>query len=125
MKCQYCHENEATLNFLVQWMGMERNVHICESCAEKWKQYVGLMQKQYTQNQSTPFGWFYPQNQEKQRGLGNSPFLHVTGDEVKKKRELNALKYQLQYAIDTEHYEEAARLRDEIEKGEKEMVPCE
>lgn len=127
MKCQHCHQNEATLSFVVNWMGIEQEVHICEECAEKWRQYATAAQQQqhYAWNQMGGNGWMYYQNQGKVRDLGNSPFLHAASNEIKKRRQLNVLRYQLKQAILSEQYEEAARLRDEIGKEEKEVVAYE
>jgi protein-arginine kinase activator protein McsA len=120
MKCQYCNENEAKLSFLVNWMGIEQQVHICEECAQKWRQYVHVMQEQYVRSNSSKEREIEVSRIPKQRDLGNSPFLRVVSNEVKKSRQINSLKYQLQKAIDEECYEEAARLRDRILKEEKE-----
>ena len=64
----------------------------------------------------------YMQNQTKARDIGESPFLHAADEEIKKKRRLNALKYQLEQAVQSEEYEEAARLRDEIQQEKKGAV---
>lgn len=124
MKCQHCHQNEATLSFVVNWMGIEQEVHICEECAIKWRQYAGAAQQRYGWNQIGN-GWMYLQKTEKARDLGSSPFSNAASSDIKKRRQLNVLRYQLEQAILSEQYEEAARLRDEIEKEEKEVVTYE
>lgn len=122
MKCQHCHENEATLSFLVNWMGMEQEVHLCNDCAEKFRQYAIAAKQQSAWNQMGGNNWMYMQNQTKARDIGESPFLHAADEEIKKKRRLNALKYQLEQAVQSEEYEEAARLRDEIQQEKKGAV---
>lgn len=122
MKCQYCHENDSNLSFIVSWMGMEQEVHICEECANKWKQYIESVHKHYAQSRMEEGGWMAPEGQGKVRDLGNSPFLRVISSDIKKKRQLNILKNQLKIAIEKEQYEEAAKIRDEIKKEEKEVA---
>jgi len=41
------------------------------------------------------------------------------GDDIKKRRELGALKYQLEAAIEEENFEKAIELRDKIKKLEQ------
>lgn len=125
MKCQHCHEHEATLSFVVNWMGIEQEVHICESCAEKWRQYIIATQQHNAWNQMGGNAWLYMQKPEKARDLGSSPFLRATSSDLQKRRRLVSLKYQLEQAILAEQYEEAARIRDEIKKEETEVVTYE
>lgn len=119
MMCQHCNKNEAQNSFVLHMMGVEHEVHLCNECTEKFRQYAYNMHQQYAQNQQA--GWWNASVQAKQRALGDNPFPYDAGDDVKNRRRLNALRGKMKEAIEQEAYEEAARLRDEIYRIEKEV----
>lgn len=112
MKCQHCENQEATNHFVINWMGMQHHVHLCDECNEKiTSHYKKVMAQQY-QNTSTA----------KPRIMGESPFPANAGDKFRQRRKLNTLRGRLNEAIETEQYEVAARLRDEISHMENEVL---
>lgn len=109
MKCQYCHSNEAENTFIVNFGTGEQEVHLCDECTQKAKQYYETMRR------AAYAGAL-------QRAPGGSDFPEDAGGEIRRKRRLNSLRARLAGAVDQEQYEEAARLRDQIAVVEKDVV---
>lgn len=114
MMCQYCGENEANNTFLVNFMGQEREVHLCDECTHKAKAHYEAVRRQ---------GGGFPAwgNEPPARPAGESPFPLVADGQLRHRRKLNELHVKLRQAVNAERYEEAARLRDEIAGAEKDV----
>lgn len=121
MKCQFCGQNEAEHSFHILVMGEEHEVHLCDECTQKLRQYREAMQGAYAGGGQ---GFAGP-GHSRPRDVGTSPFPAEVDDKIKFRRRLNGLKARLGEAVAAEHYEEAARLRDEIATQEKEVYACE
>lgn len=129
MMCQFCGKHEATNKFHVNFMGLNRDVFLCDECLNSFKQYAGMAEgheigishsKQGSGTQSTwPIGFGMPE--PKERKLGEDPFNVDAGKEIRMKRRLNQLHKQLSNAVEEERYEDAAELRDKINDIKKEV----
>lgn len=116
MLCQNCNENEADKTFVVNWMGAQYQMHVCQECLEQMWKYAGAMgQRELFRSIS---GWW--PGKEEPRQLGESPFPKDAGELLKMRLRLAALRARLQEAAEQENYEEAARLRDSLAAAEKE-----
>lgn len=119
MLCQFCGKHEATNKFYVNFMGLDREVFLCDECLENFRQYAVIPQanQMVREQPSWPMSFSAP----KERKLGADPFNVDAGREIKTKRKLNQLHRQLSNAIDSERYEDAAVLRDQINDIKKEV----
>lgn len=116
MRCQNCNEREADKTFLVNWMGTQYQMSICNECLEQMYQYAGAMgQGELFKSIS---GWW--PGKEGPRELGSSPFPEDAGGQMKLRVRLAALRARLEEAARQENYEEAARLRDRLSAMEQE-----
>lgn len=115
MLCQRCNKNEADATFVVNWMGVNYEVHFCQECIQKMWQYTGLMGNPEAFAAYT--GW--RPDKMTPRELGKNPFSEKISDDVKKRRLLNALEKRLKDAESREAYEEAAKLRDKINSAKE------
>ncbi len=138
MKCQNCGKNEATFYYKSSINGRVTETHLCADCARKLG-YVQRMQPDSFFGDdffSHPFRLFEPLL----GGFGNRLLTEfpepvdvtqqarraaeeprednlVQGDEREKlsrQRQRNALETQLRHAVETENFEEAAKLRDQL-----------
>lgn len=115
MKCQYCHQREAVNTFLIALPGGRKEFHLCSECTENARQYYYAMRKM------NPIMLAEFEGPGGNRDLGDSPFPQYAGIEIERRRQINQLKAKLQKAVDSERYEEAAKLRDQIFSTEKEV----
>ena len=138
MKCQNCGRNEATYYYKSSINGRVTETHLCADCARKLG-YVQRMQPDSFFGDdffSHPFRLFEPLlggfgnrlltefpepvdvTQEARRAAEEPREDNlVQGDEREKlsrQRQRNALETQLRHAVETENFEEAARLRDQL-----------
>lgn len=128
MLCQFCGKHEATNKFLINFMGANNEVYICDDCLENFKQYAGMPQGFQMNSpgnfnlsegmQTWPIGFSNNQG-EKRNGSGSFDVDGVA--EIRTKRRLNQLHKQLTQAVDAERYEDAAILRDKINDIKKEV----
>ena len=117
MKCQFCNREKVDRVFYVNWMGTVYQIPVCSDCLNKmWRKASEAGQtdefKKYT-------GW-WPGKQEP-RHLGDRAFPEEAVSGLKKRRKLAALRVRLSEAAALEDYEDAARIRDDIENMEKEV----
>ena len=139
MKCQHCGKNEATFYYKSTVNGQTTEAHVCQHCAEE----LGYTRALQTRGQRSrrmfrdPFGlWgdsFFdafashlltefpaPGNtlEEAKEAVTEKKADSILSEAESRsfdlQRQRNALQHQLRQAIDTENYEEAARLRDQI-----------
>ena len=126
MKCQNCGKNEATFYYRSSINGRVMESHLCPECARQ----LGLVQDMRRPMMSSfwddddfftrPFRMLEPLL----GGFGSRRAAEeprednlVQGDEREKlsrQRQRNALETQLRHAVETENFEEAAKLRDQL-----------
>ncbi len=116
MLCQLCHKNEADQYYLGNWNDTIFVAGICSDCAEN------------LENRASQYGHgdmvrrmigLYP-GKVTPRADGSVPFPEEADADLLRKTRLNELRAQLKEAAEREDYQEAARLRDEIERMEQE-----
>ena len=140
MKCERCGRNEATFYYQSNINGKVTQVHLCPACAEELgypdRLYQTLRPSRRSfldpfslledfgmlSNRMTEFPAPLEEAARTAAGIEEEPTVPaglVGRDEqarLQKERQRNALENQLKAAIDSENYEEAARLRDELKK---------
>ncbi len=140
MKCERCGRKEATFYYQSNINGRVTQVHLCPDCAAE----LGYADRLYQSFRPSRRSFFDPFSLLEDFGMlsnrmtefpapleeaaraaagieeaPDAPAGLVGRDEqvrLQKERQRNALQAQLQAAIDSENYEEAARLRDELKK---------
>lgn len=140
MKCERCGRKEATFYYQSNINGRVTQVHLCPDCAAE----LGYADRLYQSFRPSRRSFFDPFSLLEDFGMlsnrmtefpapleeaaraaagieeaPDAPAGLVGRDEqvrLQKERQRNALQTQLQAAIDSENYEEAARLRDELKK---------
>ena len=134
MKCQNCGKNEATFYYRSSINGRVMESHLCPQCARQ----LGLVQDMRRPMMSSfwddddfftrPFRMLerllteFPEPvdvTQQARRAAEEPREDnlVQGDEREKlsrQRQRNALETQLRHAVETENFEEAAKLRDQL-----------
>lgn len=140
MKCERCGRNEATFYYQSNINGRVTQVHLCPECAAELG-YADRLSQSFRpfrrsffdpfslledfgmlSNRMTEFPAPLEEAARAAAGIEESPNVSaglVGRDEevrLQKERQRNALENQLKAAIDSENYEEAARLRDELKK---------
>ena len=140
MKCERCGRNEATFYYQSNINGRVTQVHLCPDCAAELG-YTSRLEQSFRpfrrsffdpfslledfgmlSNRMTEFPAPLEEAARAAAGIPESPDVPaglVGQDEavrLQKERERNALETQLKNAVDSENYEEAARLRDELKK---------
>lgn len=128
MVCQFCGKHHATNKFLVNFMGQNNEVFICDECLGNFSRYAGIIAGQQTdmrQSKQAVGGMpVWPMdfhNGPEERKKESEPFSVDGVAEIRTRRRLNQLHKQLKDAVDTENYEEAAVLRDKINYIKKEV----
>lgn len=117
MKCQFCKQNDADRVFYVNWMGVQYQISVCDSCLTKmWQEANASGHGEAFQTYS---GW-WPGKPEPRR-LGERAFPEQAAEDLRQKRRLAVLRLKLQEAAQKEDYEEAAKLRDDIAVIEREV----
>ena len=143
MRCEHCGRNEATFHYQRTVNGRTEEAHLCPECAaelgystdfsgfgnmfgDTFSSVFSLLPSMFS-----GFGDFFDGPQltpAARRTLQLIPapdepvyeteslLSEAEGAELQRERERNALHVQLQEAVETENYEEAARLRDELKK---------
>ena len=140
MKCERCGRKEATFYYQSNINGRVTQVHLCPDCAAE----LGYADRLYQSFRPSRRSFFDPFSLLEDFGMlsnrmtefpapleeaaraaagieeaPDAPAGLVGRDEqvrLQKERQRNSLQAQLQAAIDSENYEEAARLRDELKK---------
>jgi len=139
MKCQHCGKNEATFYYKSTVNGQTTEAHVCQYCAEElgYTRALQTMGRRSRRVFGDPFAMLRDPffDAFTSHLLTEFPAPGNTLEEAKEtvtekksdailseaesrsfdlQRQRNALQLQLRQAIDTENYEEAARLRDAI-----------
>ncbi len=121
MLCQMCHTKDATQFFLGNWNGNLFVAGICSECAET---ISGMADQSGHGDLVRRMTGLYP-GREIPRSDGKTLFPESADQKFLRKIRLNELRTQLSEAAEREDYQEAARLRDEIERMEQEENCCE
>ena len=140
MKCERCGQREATFYYQRNINGKVTQVHLCPECAAELGYTRGMSNsfRSFRRSFFDPFSLLEdfgmlsnrmtefpaPLEEAARAAAGiedtaDTPTGLVGRDEavqLQKERERNALENQLKAAVDSENYEEAARLRDELKK---------
>lgn len=140
MKCERCGQREATFYYQSDINGRVTQVHLCPECAAELGYTRGMSNsfRSFHRSFFDPFSLLEdfgmlsnrmtefpaPLEEAARAAAGiedtvDTPAGLVGRDEavqLQKERERNALENQLKAAVDSENYEEAARLRDELKK---------
>ena len=144
MRCEHCGRNEATFHYQRTVNGRTEEAHLCPECAAELgysTDFSGGFGSMFGDGFSSVFSLlpsmfggfddFFGGAQltpAARRTLQLIPapdepvyeteslLSEAEGAELQRERERNALHVQLQEAIETENYEEASRLRDELKK---------
>ncbi len=140
MKCERCGQREATFYYQSNINGRVTQVHLCPECAAELGYTRGMSNsfRSFHRSFFDPFSLLEdfgmlsnrmtefpaPLEEAARAAAGiedtvDTPAGLVGRDEavqLQKERERNVLENQLKAAVDSENYEEAARLRDELKK---------
>ena len=135
MKCEHCGRNEATFFYKSSVNGRVTQVHLCQDCARRMG-YTDSLRRSMQPMSLFGDGFFgsafsllepfmdgfgtrmltefpepgEPRQTEEKSGLVDK----AQQDALRSERRRNALQEQLKSAGESENYEEAARLRDEL-----------
>lgn len=122
MMCQHCHKNEATNHFVVNFMGVEHEVRLCDACTGQLQRWAGNIQRHMAEaGESSAAPWWQTATQAAE-ARQEPPFPQNAGEWAHSRRRLNQLRVRLEKAVEMEQFELAARLRDELEELEKEVL---
>ena len=140
MKCQHCGMNDATFYYRSNVNGRVTEQHLCADCASRlgYQQAMPTMDLFDDDFFTRPFRMFepllgglgtrllteFPEPVEAEaRAAVTEPERTEPGlvdgaeqERLQRQRQRNALEAQMKTAIETENFEEAARLRDELKK---------
>ncbi len=112
MLCQKCHKNNANQFYMGNWNGTLFISGFCSECVDDMARRAILGGYGEAVRQMSGL---YP-GKEIPRADGAVPFPEHADPELVTRVHLNDLRHQLNAAADREDYQEAARLRDAIEK---------
>lgn len=139
MKCEHCGQKEATFYYKSSINGQVTQVHLCPDCAAE----LGYTDKLYQSFRPMRRSFFDPLSLLEDFGMlssrmtefpapleeaartvsgGEAPAAHAglvdqaEQERLQRERQRNALQHQMKAAIESENFEEAARLRDELKK---------
>ncbi len=116
MVCQVCHKKEADQYYLGNWNGAIFLTGMCPDCAQNIENAAARSGHEGVFRRMTGI---FP-GKAVPRADGNTAFPERADAGFLHKVKLNERKAQLAEAAEREDYQEAARLRDEIEKMEQE-----
>lgn len=117
MLCQHCNHNDAFYHFTLSDGQQTGDVHLCADCAAKLaRQYQGWMSRM---GQGGGQGWSVPFPDAGGFALSAERFPVEAEEGFRARRRIGQLRAQLKRAVETEDYETAARLRDEIAAAQR------
>ena len=130
MKCERCGQREATFYYQSNINGKVTQVHLCPECAAELGYTRGMSNsfRSFRRSFFDPFSLLedfgmlsnrmteFPAPLEEAARAAAGLVGRDEAVQLQKERERNALENQLKAAVDSENYEEAARLRDELKK---------
>lgn len=110
MQCQFCRRETVDKIFYIKSRDAVYQIPVCNDCLQKrWKIAVSSGQAEEFKKRT---GW--RPGQPEPRHLGDQTFPELAAEGLRTRRRLLALHTLLDEATRQEHYEEAARLRDNI-----------
>ncbi len=112
MLCQRCHKNKANQYYMGNWNGTLFIAGLCSECVDEMARKGVLSGYGDALRQ---MAGLYP-GKETPRADGSVPFPEHADPELISRMHLNDLGIRLEEAAEREDYEEAARLRDAIQK---------
>jgi len=132
MKCEHCLIHEATFHYRSNINGQIAEQHLCTHCAQAIE--GGLFAHAPVAPMDALFGGglfgltpqrtgrpvCVPYKSAPPVGDAALGVPLIADDSLKRRRALNALRQEMQTAIEREHFERAAELRDEIHRMETE-----
>ena len=122
MKCYNCSHSEAGNRLLINYMGHVGEVYLCARCLEDFKQYASSVLREVKEGgPSQPCAWPDIELHGARKGEAN-PLPPDAGDKIRRERQLGELREKLRTCVESEDYEAAAVLRDEIYRLEKEVT---
>ena len=122
MKCENCGNHEANYHYRANINGEVSEMHLCSDCAEE----QGLLRAfDYDPFENLLEDFFSPRFSLGGTMLRSLPHLrtaaakpavksHETDPALAKRREKEALRFQLEEAVKSENYEKAIELRDKL-----------
>ena len=129
MKCEHCGKNEATFYFKSNINGVVKEVHLCGDCAAELgytQQLRGAFRpmRLFSDPFEPLFGSLgsrllteFPSPVEEKVPEAPKPLVdEIEQSKLREQRQRNALQAQLKAAVESEDYETAAKLRDELKK---------
>jgi len=140
MRCEHCGRNEATFHYQRSINGRTQEAHLCPACAAKLGYSTGMdgifdggfnSMFSILPSMLGDFGSFFDEPQftpaarrtlrltpapDQPRYETESLLDEAEGQALRRECARNALTVRLKEAVDSENYEEAARLRDELNK---------
>jgi len=129
MKCHNCAKNEATNRLLINYPGHAAEVYLCAECLGNVRQYFSSLFNEVRVGSlfsAQAHGWpnfgLHTVQGVGEGQLSGGSFPLDAGEDIKLQRRLGELKEKLRAAVQTEDYEAAATLRDEIYKMEERGV---
>ena len=118
MKCQFCNKDRVDRVFYINWTGTVYQVPVCADCLQKmWNQAAATGKTEEFKNYT---GWVAGASAIRDI-WETAHFLKRQYPGLIRRRRLAALRIRLTEAAETENYEEAAKLRDDIAVMEKEV----
>ena len=145
MKCQKCGNNNASFHYKANINGQKTELHLCSECAEKagytdesmfGGNVFDSMFGDFFDGFFAPMGRsFFPEFGRLMMPVMTLPRIEfaltkddapekekvptATDEEMKQRREINALREQMNAAVKEENFEKAAELRDKLHSLEK------
>ena len=116
MKCEHCGKNEATFFYKSNVNGHVTQVHLCQDCAQAMG-YTSALRRSIRPTSlfgddfwSRPFSLLEPFMDS----FGSRMLTEFPEPALRYECKRNSLQERLKAAVESENYEEAARLRDEL-----------
>ena len=126
MKCQHCKKNDATFYYRSTVNGHTTQYRLCQSCAQELGFGQMLRRPRLPEDPffARPFSLWdgfgarmlteFPAPAEEESKQPETLLSEKDAKDYIQRVKRNALQLRLQQAIDSENYEEAARVRDEL-----------
>ena len=129
MKCEHCGKNEATFYCKSNINGVVKEIHLCQDCAAELG-YTEHLRSAFRPMRLffDPFEPFFgslgahlltefPSPVEEKVTEQPKPLVdEIEQSKLRQQRQRNALQAQLKAAVESEDYETAAKLRDELKR---------
>jgi len=125
MKCEKCNDREANFHFSSIINDEKTEMHLCDECAREAQfEFFRPIEAQFELFRpmaaafAAPFGSFSPAPRST-IGRREVSIPLDAGDDIRHRRELSALRHQLEEAVKGENFERAIELRNAIKQLEQ------